>query len=563
MLPQENQPGAVEQLIYTWAEAGLNGQPGYGVLAASPGLSDLRSKRYQKLSPYLPYELPSEWYTGQATLEDAPVCLAFLEGDTGRILVHKQYTGTDALGRQGTYVTHLLAGLSPEFGARDAMLLWHAHAPDLWITERTALKPQILKPVAPGYLSELQHQAWNSFSLVNEPPALRRTLALFLQERSPTRVYLCGQTAAIALTIWCITQSFPRQMLKNLTFTTYEDNVAYSREKIVGLSPRQNAPPLPPGFFYVDLATAAPFLSVTITPTMDSYLTFALQQLARRSQSVSGPVDRLTEFLALAQEQAIEQPTALLTLFEQSQARFLQPPEVPAQAPLPQRSAVSFVPSRPVPLSQPTASPPAVLPVRAAFLGISLVLNVLLLLSVASLLLFHGGGNPGVATQTPQQVQGTTAVLHGNDVRLSLVGVSTSPDPTVPGQLLTVSIIIKNQGPAIWTTRQGFYLACVPAGTNGRDADCQAIVHSTQENEPGVSGNPIPLMESIPAPGGLSVSPAGYYVFVFQLMVQPLSKGLKKETHQIIVRIGKGKQLLGGSIKVYFLVCAPGSNCSG
>jgi hypothetical protein len=70
-------------------------------------------------------------------------------------------------------------------------------------------------------------------------------------------------------------------------------------------------------------------------------------------------------------------------------------------------------------------------------------------------------------------------------------------------------------------------------------------------------------MESIPAPGGLSVSPAGYYVFVFQLMVQPLSKGLKKETHQIIVRIGKGKQLLGGSIKVYFLVCAPGSNCSG
>jgi hypothetical protein len=527
MLPQENQPGAVEQLIYTWSEAGLNGLPGYGVLAASQGLSDLRSARYQKISPYLPYELPPDLHTGQVTLEDTPVCLAFLKGDTRHLLLHKQYTGADAFGRQGAYVTHLLAGLPPDFSARDAILLWHAHASDLWITERAALKPQILKPIPLWRLSELQHQAWNSFSLANEPPALRRTLALFLQERPPRRIYLCGQTDVIALTIWCITHSFPRQMLTHLTFTTYEDNLAYSREHIVGLLPHQDIPPLEPGFFAVDLAAPVPSLSVTITPGMDNYLTFALQHLAKRSQSVSGSTDRLTEFLTRAEEQAIEQPAALLTLFEQSQP---------------------VVPSLPAPLSQPHASSsPAVLPVHISGLRLSLVLNLLLLLTVAGLLVFHGSGNPGVATQAP----GATAV------RLALVGVSTSPDPIKPGQYLTVSVIIQNRGPAIWTARQGFYLACVPAGTNGRDADCQAIVGGIQKSEPGSPA----LMEFLSPPERLSVSPLGYDVFRFQLMVQPLANGLTKQIHSLILRIGRGSQLLADSIKAYFLVCQDISHC--
>lgn len=558
MLHEENQPTTVDQLIYTWSAAGLNGQPGYGVRAASRGLSDLQSQRYQKLSPYLPYELPPGAHAGHLVQEEAPVCLAFLRGESGRILLHKQYTGADALGREGVYVTHLLADLPSTFSAREAILLWHAHAADLWITSCDAVGPQILEPVALTRLTELQQQAWHSFSLAARPPALHRTLALFLQDYPPGRVYLCGQATAIALTIWCITQSLPRRMLKGLTFTTYEDHVAYSKETIVGLAPSQSVPSLPPGFFYVDLAAPEP-LPITLTPAMETYLDFALRQLAARAQSVSGPGDQLTAFLTQADEQAVEHPTALLSLFEQSQARLQPPPVViglPPTQPPPQRPPAGAR-VRP-PVSRPPATLRERLPHtwpsgRVSGLQASLLLNALLLLCVVVLLLFRAPGPQSAALSPTQQTQ-TATVLHSNDVRLALVGVMTRPDPVAPGQALHVTLVIANQGPATWTARQGLYFVCVPASGHALDRDCQVITGGRQQPEP---ENQAVQMERIPTPGGISVSPASFSFLTFSLQAQPLGKSKQPEIHHIILRIGQGSRLLPGSIIAYFTVQTP------
>jgi hypothetical protein len=558
MLP-ENQPGAVEQLIYTWSAAGLNGQPGYGVRAASPGLSDMYSERYQKLSPYLPYQLPPGVRTGQLTLSDAPVCLAFLKGDSRRILLHKQYTGTDALERRGIYVTHLLAGLPRDFSAREAILLWHAHASDLWITDRSVIKPQVLSPLSLGRLRELQRQAWHRFSPVDAPAALRQVLALFLHDPPPGRVYLSGPSEAIALTIWCVTQCLPQRMLKSLTFTTYEDNVAYSREKIVGLAPSQQVPPLPPGFFSVDLN--APSSPISIPAPVDEYLAFALHQLARRAQGRPEAQDRLVAFLTLAGEQEIEQADALLALFAQSHARFLPPEELPL---LPTQA---LSPSENPP--RPDNSPPPGFPQGAAGMlrprggssrlplsRLSLGMNVLLLLCVLSLLLLRAASPPsaqGAAAQATQQARAqlTAAALHGNEVRLALVGVRTQPDPIAPGQPLSVSIIIQNQGAVPWLAQQGFFLACVPAPPHPVDKDCEAIVGGIQKPEPGGASA---RMEQIRAPAGLVVSPHAYAIVTFTLTVQPLAQGNQQEFHHIVLRIGQKSQLLGGSITAYFTV---------
>lgn len=559
MLHEENQPATVDQLIYTWSAAGLNGQPGYGVRAASRGLSDLQSPRYQKLSPYLPYELPPGTHAGRLAQEEAPVCLAFLRGESGRILLHKQYTGADALGREGVYVTHLLADLPRTFSAREAILLWPAHAADLWITACDAVGPQILEPVALTRLAELQQQAWHSFSLAARPPALHWTLALFLQDRPPGRVYLCGQAAQVALTIWCITQSLPLRMLKGLTFTTYEDHVAYSRENIVGLAPSQGVPSLPPGFFYVDLAAPEP-LPITITPSMEAYLDFALRQLAARAQSVSEPGDQLTAFLTQADEQAVEHPAALLSLFEQSQAR-LQLPPVAIES-LPTQTLSEQVPARTrvcTRASAPASRPPATLRERlprawpsgrVSGLQASLLLNALLLLCIVGLLLFRAPAPQSAALSPTQQTQ-TATVLHGNDVRLALVGVMTRPDPVAPGQPLRVTLVIQNRGPATWAARQGLYLVCVPASGHPTDRDCQAIIGGTQQSEPG--DNSV-QMERIPAPGGLSVSPASFFFLTFSLQAQPLRNSSQPEIHHIILRIGQGQHLLAGNIIAYFTV---------
>ncbi|HEY1349549.1 MAG TPA: hypothetical protein VGF67_08000 [Ktedonobacteraceae bacterium] len=556
----ENQPGVVEQLIYTWSAAGLNGQPGYGVRAASPGLSDMYSERYQKLSPYLPYQLPPGVRTGQLALAGAPVCLAFLKGDSRRILLHKQYTGTDALERQGIYVTHLLAGLPQDFSAREAILLWHAHASDLWITDRNALKPQILAPIPVGRLSELQQQAWHRFSLADAPPGLRQVLALFLRDPPPGRVYLCGPSEAIALTIWCITQCLPRQLLKSLTFTTYEDNVAYSREKIVGLTPSQQIPSLPPGFFSVDLAMLS--ASVGIPAPVDEYLNFALLQLARRSQGVPEAQDRLVAFLDQAEAQKIEQAGALLTLFAQSQARFLPPEEIPllptqALSPSenPPRGDDSPPPVLPPPLSAATLLQRVDLS-RISLSRLSLGVNVLLLLCVLVLLFFRSPSPPpaqGTAAQATQQARAqlTSAAAHGNEVSLVLLGVHTQPDPITPGNSLSVSIIIQNQGTVPWLAQQGFYLACVPAAPHPADADCQAISGGRQKAEPGSASA---QMEQIQVPAGLVVSPHAFSTVTFTLTVLPLAKNDQQEFHHIILRIGRGSQLLGGSITAYFTV---------
>src|SRR6266576_1314633 len=118
---------AVEQLWYTWSDVGLDTiRAGFRIRAASEGLKDIRSVRVQNLDRYQRYSLPRDVDPAAIDPRSAPICLSLITTGQERILVHKAYTGKDAVGRYGVFFIHLLANLPEEFSALNAISLWRS-----------------------------------------------------------------------------------------------------------------------------------------------------------------------------------------------------------------------------------------------------------------------------------------------------------------------------------------------------------------------------------------------------------------------------------------------------
>src|SRR5581483_5075996 len=125
---------SAEQLWYTWSDVGLSTvHAGFRIRAASPGLTEIYSERVKSMDRYMRYVLPPGTNPFAITPDMAPICLAFIRTDSEYILVHKNYSGEDGVGRLGNFFVHVIAlgDLSQVFSAADAIWLWGS---DIWRT---------------------------------------------------------------------------------------------------------------------------------------------------------------------------------------------------------------------------------------------------------------------------------------------------------------------------------------------------------------------------------------------------------------------------------------------
>src|SRR5947209_8788776 len=99
----------IEQLWYTWALRGMEQTRGFQVYAASSGLMDVNGTVFRAINPYLGYDLPPGTNRLDATMDNSPICLAYVVAGDRHFLLRKNFSGRDTAGRIGTYFIHALA----------------------------------------------------------------------------------------------------------------------------------------------------------------------------------------------------------------------------------------------------------------------------------------------------------------------------------------------------------------------------------------------------------------------------------------------------------------------
>lgn len=249
----------IQQLWYTWSDVGLDTiRAGFRIRAASEGLSDIIDEHVKNLDRYQRYSLPQD-ANPATSLKIAPVCLSFIVTEQERILVHKEYTGKDAVGRYGVFFIHLLDNLPENFSARDAILLWGL---DFWQNSDASLRKKdpfstSLPPIScenwekwinslrkerdkkpwEGIDIDPQHAQWIEKQLsylvwtyLIKKPYIDSATEL----EGPEQIYIAAPDNDIALLISGLTHGLPEQLVKNLTFSTYESDVAEATTEIVG-----------------------------------------------------------------------------------------------------------------------------------------------------------------------------------------------------------------------------------------------------------------------------------------------------------------------------------------
>lgn len=236
---------AVEQLWYTWSDVGLDTiRAGFRIRAASEGLKDIRSARVQHLDRYQRYSLPRNVNPAMINLNTAPICLSLINTGQERILVHKVYTGKDAVGRYGAFFVHLLTDLPEGFSAFHAISLWKR--PNFWKDSDQTLKDRrstSLDRIPPEdlmqkstYLNRKKTASVQKYFqyiiqayLTKKPLPEKKTGQLV-----PQKIYIAAPDDDIAQLILGLTSCLPPQLLKGLTFSTYEHDITQATTEIIG-----------------------------------------------------------------------------------------------------------------------------------------------------------------------------------------------------------------------------------------------------------------------------------------------------------------------------------------
>nr|BBH86986.1 hypothetical protein KTC_17370 [Thermosporothrix sp. COM3] len=221
----------IEQLWYTWSTIGLGGAAGFQIRAASAGLANTRDMHVRQLDKYLRYELPPGVDHYNADLTNTPRCLAWLNADNQRIIVHKAYVGKDGYGRPGVFFCHLLAGVPETFPANAIIELWGS---PFWQTAEpeghtSTELPQLdeeLSIVAQGELTQER-----ILDVVDYLPSL---IYAFFSLKESQKIYIAARDEQVATLIFGLTQSLPFLLQQDLTFSTYETDIAASPALIIG-----------------------------------------------------------------------------------------------------------------------------------------------------------------------------------------------------------------------------------------------------------------------------------------------------------------------------------------
>ena len=233
---QGNTEFELDQLWFTWSTSGLGSMPmGFRVRAASEGLYDTQSIRYRRLNRFLSYKLPEGTNISEFNKRIAPVSLSFIDNGDERLLIRKVFIGQDAVGRNGVFFTHLIAGLPREFTARDAIRLWNC--PTLWVEsepENKAPNDTFLQKIHYSDLYAHVIHSQTTFNLAPISEQLQDLLLLILCQGLPQRIIVRGQSIFIASLIYGLTHTLPMTLLPRLTFTTYESEIQGDEFIIMG-----------------------------------------------------------------------------------------------------------------------------------------------------------------------------------------------------------------------------------------------------------------------------------------------------------------------------------------
>jgi tetratricopeptide (TPR) repeat protein len=225
----------VEQMYYIWSDVGLrNRHTSFRACTTSPNLTEIYGEPPKDVDRYMRYILPPGADRFAITPEMAPVCLAFMcTAWNEYILIH--YNREDGVNRSGNLFVHaiVLGEYSPYFSVKDAIRLWDA---DIWRSNDQGLDQgsNSLKPIPVKILKDNPHFRPQFVQVSNALPFL---IEAYLTRRERSPLYLAApadQTALIASLIAGLVNCLPRQLLKGLTFSTYEPDVTKATAEIVG-----------------------------------------------------------------------------------------------------------------------------------------------------------------------------------------------------------------------------------------------------------------------------------------------------------------------------------------
>jgi hypothetical protein len=233
----------IDQLWYTSSSFGLRGSLGFQVRAASRDLLDKNSPRFERVSRLLYYYLPQGATPYNTTPAEAPVCMVFTRSGGEKLLAHKAYVGKDPIGRPGNFFVHLLAGLPEDFTARQAIRLWGVF--DLWRRAEGDLDQRTLEldPVPHSALTPVGERHFNP----DQPGVaacprndfedyLAYAIEAYLSLASLApgkRLFIAAPPDTVAALIMGMVEALPHQVLADMTFSTYEQDVAHSSDAMI------------------------------------------------------------------------------------------------------------------------------------------------------------------------------------------------------------------------------------------------------------------------------------------------------------------------------------------
>lgn len=219
----------IGQLWYTWSTVGFGSTNGFRIRKVSEQLADVHSERVKGLDGFLRYALPPGYDSYATSPEQAPISLALFEAGGERVLLHKNYRGKDPVGRPGNFFAHLLAGLPPTFSARDAASLWRS---PFWQTTDTNDQDLLLEPVT---LAQLVYAPRAPIDLSGLQQPLTFLILAYLTRQPEQHIYIIAESAdTVAALVIGLTRSLPEQLLRDLTFSTYESDLTRASMQIVG-----------------------------------------------------------------------------------------------------------------------------------------------------------------------------------------------------------------------------------------------------------------------------------------------------------------------------------------
>lgn len=231
----------MKQLYYTSCRLGhsINGQSGFQVRAASPGLDQ---SKLRAASAYVAYKPPDSLPRTEEAVATAPVRLALLDTpDLGRILLHSVYVGREGEGtRGGNFFSHLLFDGHRTVGAVEAIRLWGS---DFWQGKDGNFDKVLPDAALPTNGPSADLDPTRLLETKRGQEMLRFLLtALLLPQHGSRRIVLAASAQEVACCVYAATSVLPLGMTRELTFSTYEYAPLTSRAKIIGADPVADLP---------------------------------------------------------------------------------------------------------------------------------------------------------------------------------------------------------------------------------------------------------------------------------------------------------------------------------